>query len=321
VGYGVTISVVIVNFNGARWLSLSLPSLHAQTLPPTEILVVDNGSSDDSHAIAQRYDARFLALGSNRGFAVANNLGALQAFGDILVFLNNDMRFAPTFLAELTRPLSDPLTFAADAQQLTLNEGILAHAATRLNHRGFVRSLTSLGIDIEQYATGDITTVLQACAANMAVRREVFLDLGGFDARLPAGWEDTEICWRAALKGLRSVYVPTALCWHKISATSATEPGRTLRYRGDVGGRLLFATKHLPFEMALLLWGSTILKTVAEAAVGRWQSARRHLMVLREFGSFIPALIWERCCLYSAAKRSPRQHLETLLKIGKPVGA
>ncbi len=312
------ISVIIVNLDGAKWLSISLPSLREQTIQPLEILVADNGSSDDSRSIAEKYGAAFLALGRNRGFAAANNIAAQSAGGDVLVFLNNDMHFAPTFLEELTRPLSDPAIFASDAQQFTF-EGRLAHSATRLCARGWMRAFASRGLlpfDIEQYAATEITNVVQACAANMAVRKATFLDLGGFDDRLPAGWEDTDICWRAALKGLGMVYVPAARCWHKIGATSEVEPGRSVRYRGDVGGRLLVATKLLPIEIAIVLWGSAILGIVSDAISGKWPNLRRRVLVLGEFGRFIPSLIRERRRLYETAGRSPRQLVGMLLKIG-----
>ncbi len=316
------ISIVIVNLNGAQWLSISLPSLREQTIQPSEILVADNGSSDDSQSVAQSYGARFFALGSNHGFAGANNIAAQNASGDVVVFLNNDMYFAPTFLEELIQPLSDPAVFAVDAQQFTF-DGKVSHSATRLCVQGWKQCFTSRGlfsIGIEQYVPSGTTSVVQACAANMAVKKETFLRLGGFDDRLPAGWEDTDICWRAALRGLRTVYVPTAMCWHKIGASSEAEPGRSVRYRGDVGGPLLVATKLLPFEITVLAWGSAVLGVIADAVSGQWRNSKRRMSVLREFGRFIPALVRERYQIHATARRTPRQQLSLLLKIGNQRG-
>ena len=99
------VSVVIVNWNGAEHLRLCLPSLASQSFKSLEVIVVDNCSSDESAEVAKSLGVRWLPLEKNLGLAPALNRGAMSAGGDLLLFVNNDMRFDPGFVAALVEPL------------------------------------------------------------------------------------------------------------------------------------------------------------------------------------------------------------------------
>ena len=143
----------------------------------------------------------------------------------------------------------------------------------------------------------------------MALDRVKFDELGRFDARLPFGWEATEICWRAWLRGWRSVCVPNAQVFHKVGATARTDAATDIVLRGVVGGRLLFATKHLPVPIALATWTRTIAGSVVHPDA-------RKLRVIADYARLVPALVRERKDLYG--RRSPiRQHFERMLAVGK----
>jgi GT2 family glycosyltransferase len=282
--------------------------------------VVDNGSGDHSSEIAQSHDVRLEFLGRNHGLASAYNLGAARAHGDILVFVNNDMRFDRSFMTELVGPLLErDDVFATDARQLDWEGKREVHGATRLSRRRLRAAFTSNGSflprwDIEQLSIGFPSEAVQASGANIAVRRDMFEELGGFDGRLTAGWEDTDICWRAWLRGWRTLFVPKAVCWHRVGASS---DAGWWRYRGTLGGRLLFATKHLPIEDALLTWGYAIGGGLREAAMGRGADAMRRISLLWAFGRHAPKLLAERRRIYRQAGRSPHQHLLRLAAIGR----
>jgi len=98
------VSAVIVNWNGAAHLRICLPSLRAQSYKEREIIVVDNGSSDDSEEVAKAFHVKWLPLRENIGLAPALNRGAAIARGDFLLFVNNDMRFDPEFVATWRLP-------------------------------------------------------------------------------------------------------------------------------------------------------------------------------------------------------------------------
>jgi GT2 family glycosyltransferase len=310
------VSAVVLNFNGEQNLVDCLPSLVQQSYRPFEVIVVDNGSTDRSSEVVQSRGARWEPLGKNHGFARGNNLGAERANGEVIVFLNNDMRFDPLFIEELVTPLlEDPKVFSTDARQLNWEGDREIHLAPRLARRNAGTARTG-GLlprwELEQVATSSPADVFQACAANMAVRGSMFRELGGFDERLPIAWEDTEICWRAWLRGWRTLYVPTAFCWHRVGADSAPAAISSIRYRGTLGGRLLFATKHLPVEEALLTWLHAFAGGINEARRGQLPLFRRRLSVLREFGGYVPKLLAERKSLYRGAGTTPREHLRRL---------
>src|SRR5271155_4988329 len=92
------ISAVIPTHNGARFLKKILADLRAQTVIPDEILVVDNGSTDETAAVAEAAGARVLRQNGNLGFCRAVNRGIEEARGDWLVILNNDVMLRPGWL-------------------------------------------------------------------------------------------------------------------------------------------------------------------------------------------------------------------------------
>ena len=93
------VAVVIPNYDGARWLPGVLASVAAQTVAPAEVLVVDDGSSDDSAAIAERFaGVRVLRLGRNGGFARAANAGIAAVGAEAVALVNTDVVLDPDWL-------------------------------------------------------------------------------------------------------------------------------------------------------------------------------------------------------------------------------
>ncbi len=315
------VSAIIINFDGARFLPDCLSTLVSQTYPNLEVLVADNGSTDASADVTARYPVRWEPLGRNCGFALGNNLGAERANGEILVFVNNDMRFDPRFIEALVEPfLHHSDVFSTDARQLDWSGQHEIHLASRLRRSSLsetVRGSSLLpGYDLEQVAVSSSRDVVQACAGNMAARRSMFEELGGFDPAFPAGWEDTDICWRAWLHGWRTVFVPQAACWHRVSMSSVLPAGAWFRYRGAVGGRILFAAKHLPPEAALLTGASLVAGGIRELIRGKPAVAWRRLQVFLDFGRLLPSALSARWRIYKAAGTTPRRHLRRLSAIG-----
>lgn len=99
--------MVVAAHNEERWIGRSLASLRAQTHPPEELILADDGSTDRTAQIARHYDARVLTL-PHRGAGAARDVGACAASGDVIVFLDADDVYAPDFIERLIAPLSDP---------------------------------------------------------------------------------------------------------------------------------------------------------------------------------------------------------------------
>lgn len=320
------ISVIVLNFEGENLLDDCLSSLAAQAWDSYEVIVADNGSTDASGSVAARYPVRWAPLGKNFGFAAGNNRAAGHARGDVLVFVNNDMRFAPTFVAELVPPILEcPEVFAADAHQYDWGGRHAIHMATSVTRRGLLRSCTApsegMGrVVVEQKPAAHIVEVVHACGGNVAVRRRMFESLGGFDERFVAGWEDVDICWRAWLMGWKSVFCPSAVCYHHVGVASGTARGSVVRYSGALGGRVIFATKHLPIADALTVWGTAFVGGLRDTFEGRPADARRRFAVLADAVREVPSAVRERRTVYRMAGISPRGHIVCLGTVGRAHG-
>lgn len=289
----VLVSAIVVNWNGASDLDVCLQSLRAQTYSDLEVFVVDNGSTDASAAVAQRYSTvRWVPLGSNLGLAAAMNEGSKLARGEYLLFLNNDMRFAPDFVAVLAKTLSDhPDAFAADAKQYDWTGAWVVHARTVLR-RGFSWSSPLLAWRFDQEDVRDITPCAFGSAANLMVRRRLFDSLGGWDQNYPMGFEDVDLCFRAWARGWPTLYVPSAVCWHRVGAASGTSRGRETRLRGQTLGLLRFAAIHLPGPTALAVMGRVLGGIARDAFMLR--SVVTRVLGIGDFARQIPGAIARR---------------------------
>src|SRR5258708_4350216 len=103
-------SVVIPAYNHARFLRETIESVLVQTLPPDEVIVVDDGSTDETPAILASYSSRLTVVRQdNRGFSAARNTGAARASGDVIAFLDSDALWLPTKLErQIVRLTADP---------------------------------------------------------------------------------------------------------------------------------------------------------------------------------------------------------------------
>lgn len=215
------ISVIVVNFNGRRWLAPCLDALAAQSGAASfETILVDNASSDGSAAFvrATYSDVIVHESGANLGFAAGNNAGARIARGGTLVFLNNDTIAAPDWLSRLAAALSErPACGMATSRIVSLDDPSRVDSAGD----GYLRAGGAFkrghGGRSEDYA--ESREVFGACGAAFAVRREVFDALGGFDESFFMVYEDVDLSYRAQLLGHRCWYAADAIVRHAGSAT------------------------------------------------------------------------------------------------------
>ena len=218
-----TVAVIIVNWNGGALLSRCLESLEQQRRQPDHIIVVDNGSSDDSLARAgdRLRHVELIRLNENVGFACANNLAAKAAGRfDTLALLNPDAVAEPRWLAELVRAAEREPTVAAFASQMRLASAVeyldgagdsyhVSGRAWRNGHR----------ISADRWPAVD-GEVFAPCAAAALYRRDAFDEIGGFDSRYFCYFEDVDLGFRLRLRGHRSLYVHSAVVRHVSSALS-----------------------------------------------------------------------------------------------------
>ncbi len=215
------LSVIVPNWNGARFLPDCLNSLRNQTYRNFEVLVVDNASEDESLEIVRRDfpEVRVLPLDRNYGFAAACNRGAEAANGDVIVLLNNDTETDPAWLEEIVKALQEHPEAGAIASKILLfdKRNIIHSTGDMMGVDGIP---INRGVWEEDKGQYDLyQQVFSACGAAAAYRREMWEELGGFDEDLFMYLEDVDLAWRAQLRGWKTVFAPKAKVYHHLSAT------------------------------------------------------------------------------------------------------
>lgn len=208
------ISVVIVNYNGVPFLERCLSALVAQTYPRYEIILVDNGSTDDSCEFVRAHfpQVRLLRNEKNVGFAAGNNLGIRAARGDLIATLNTDTKVEREFLQALSEPMAEPRVGMCAPLMLEMERRDIVDAAgITVDRFGFGWNLGA-GRPAREFTAP--RPVFGACAGAGLYRRALFDEIGGFDEDYFAFYEDVDLAWRARLAGWKALLVPQARVYH-----------------------------------------------------------------------------------------------------------
>ncbi len=215
------LSIIIPHYNGAHHLPPCFSALRGQTYPHLEIILVDNGSTDESVAVTRRNfpEVEIIELGRNLGLTGAINRGIARASGEVIVPLNNDTEAAPGWAEALV-----------DALQAHPEAGIVASKMLLFDRRDTLHSAgDGFGLDgiplnrgVWQKDEGQFdrdTYIFGGCGGAVAYRREMLAEIGLFDEDLFMYLEDVDLNWRAQLAGYRAVFAPQAVVYHRLSAT------------------------------------------------------------------------------------------------------
>jgi len=201
------------------------------------VILIDNGSTDGSADIASKIagtlgNLRILKSPVNLGFAGGNNLGASVADGDILVFLNVDTEVAPDWLRGFQfRFIETPKVGALQAKLLRLSDhDIFDSAGDMVDYFGHG---VSIGGDWNEKDSGQYENpyeVFAARGAALAIKREVFQRVGGFDESFFLDYEDIDLCWRLRLAGYKIMYEPKSRVYHAASSRDFIDRSGTHAY-------------------------------------------------------------------------------------------
>jgi GT2 family glycosyltransferase len=214
VEHGVDTSVVIVAYGSGAALTRCLHSLEPEVDDETEVIVVDNGNGGREITEAERMRfVRVLRPRENLGFAGGCNLGARHAAGATLVFLNPDTVVAPGAIGALAGRLADSAVGITTARLRLLDRPELLNSAGNVLHVTGLAWAGRYGEPAEHVTREEEVTYPTGAA--MAVRAQLFWELGGFTEELFMYQEDLELAWRARLRGLRIVLVPQADVYHE----------------------------------------------------------------------------------------------------------
>jgi GT2 family glycosyltransferase len=273
------LSVIIPHYNGVHHLITCFNALRRQSYPHIEIILADNGSTDQSIELTRQDfpEVKVLEFGENLGYTGAINRGIKQAGGNIIVPLNNDTEVAP----EWAQALVDTLLAHPDAGIIACkillfdNRDILHSAGDGLGRDGIPMNRGVWQKDEGQF-DGD-TYIFGGCGGAVAYRREMLDDIGGYDEDLFMYLEDVDLNWRAQLAGYRAVFAPKAVVYHHLSATGG---GAIASYY--TGRNTIFVlAKDLPALLFRRHWrsifGAQVKVTLDALRAWRGEAARARL--------------------------------------------
>jgi GT2 family glycosyltransferase len=192
-----TVSVVVCSYNGGRTLEQCLRSLLDLDYPDFEVIVVDDGSTDDTPAILARFPQVHAVRQSNQGLSVARNVGLQAATGAVVAYTDSDCFADPDWLTHLVYQLRRSGAAAVGGPNLTPEDGWLAASPGQPTHV----------LESDQVAEH-----IPGC--NMAFRREALLAINGFDPQYRKAGDDVDVCWRLQQAGHWITFAPGAFVWH-----------------------------------------------------------------------------------------------------------
>lgn len=260
-------TVVIVNWNGERFLDRCLSALLAQTVAPHEIILVDNASSDASLDIVPRFPSvRLLAQSENLGFARGNNLAIDAAESEWIVLLNPDAFVEPRWLEGLLSAAHDNPAFDVFGSKLVVaaDPAVLDGAGDIYHVSGLVWRMGH-GTPVSSFSQQP-REVFSPCAAAAMYRRKILVEVGGFDEDYFCYVEDVDLGFRLRLAGYRCLFVPTSVAHHIGSATTGGQHCDFSVYHGHRNLVWTFV-KNMPGALFWLLLPLHLLMNLVTVAV------------------------------------------------------
>ena len=212
------ISIVIINYNGVKFLQKCLVSVLNTNYENFEVIFVDNCSSDGSIDYLRREfnDRRIKLVQTDKNYGVpgGRNIGFRKAKGKYIVFLDNDSEVDREWLGELIKAFeTDSKIAVAQCKLLRMTErNRFDHAGDYLTPFGFLFERSNQAIDKGQFDR--IEPIFNAKGAATMVKGSIFDELGMYDDSYFMYLEETDFCFRAWIAGYKVVFVPGSIVWH-----------------------------------------------------------------------------------------------------------
>jgi len=252
------VSIVILNWNGNKYLQQFLPALLATQYSNYEVIVADNGSSDDSvHFLQTNYPAiRLIQFSENLGFAKGYNEALKQVSADYYVLLNSDVEITPGWLQPQVDLLQKDKTIAACQPKILSfnNKKMFEYAGAAggwLDKYGYPfakgRVFDVCEEDHGQYDQSE--PIFWASGAALFIRSGVFHEMKGFDEYFFAHQEEIDLCWRIQLAGHKIYSCPSSVVYHIGGGTLPR--GNSLKTYLNFRNNRIMLSKNLPFVKKL----------------------------------------------------------------------
>lgn len=309
------VSVIIPNWNGARFLPTCLDSLRRQSYPRFEVLVVDNASTDNSVELIERDypEVRLVKLPTNQGLTGGVNDGIHAALGEIIALLNNDTEADFDWLSEMVCALEeDPEAGMAASKMLLFERRDVIHSAG--DFYGLDGLPGNRGVWQKDEGQFDgARRVFGACGGAAAYRREMLEEIGLFDEDFFMYCEDVDLAWRAQLAGYPCAFAPRAIVYHCLSATGG---GRIASYY--TGRNTIYViAKDVPTSLLRKHWGRIVLAQlrIAWEALKAWRGEAARARLRGQLAALwgLPGMLAKRQ-MVQRSRRVSDEYLVSILK-------
>lgn len=314
------LSVVICSLNGAAGVDRCLRSLETQTAwSSLEVIVVDDGSTDTTTAVARAHDATVVRHAANLGLAAARNSGISAAAAPIVAFLDDDCEPEPQWAAELLAGYAAGVTGVGGPVVARLSDCFLGGYLQRNNpikpaelhlaeDSGILARLwLYLGRQWTRHDEFGRRDIYSFAGANMSFRRQALAEVGGFDERFRFGAEELDLCMRLmrAFPSGRHLFIPEARVDHHF-APSMRDTLRRSRAYGRGTARLY---RKWPSVGPTLFPGPFLVLAILLASV--------RYPVLLAAALVTPHLLYPRGLRDALARRSPASVLDAYVQLGQ----
>lgn len=254
------VAIVILNWNGKHYLEKFLPSVLATSYANIEVIVADNGSTDDSinFLTTTHPTIRIIRLQKNYGFAKGYNEALKQVSSDYYILLNSDVEVEPNWLQPMATLLESDSTIAACQPKLLTyhNRKLFEYAGGAggwLDKYGYPfakgRIFDVFEEDKGQYDKSE--PIFWASGAALFIRASVYHDMKGFDEYFFAHQEEIDLCWRIQLAGHKIYSCPASVVYHVGGGT--LPKGNSLKTFLNFRNNRIMLSKNLPFSKKIIV--------------------------------------------------------------------
>jgi len=212
-------SIIILNYNGTKFLQDCIDSIIRETNSPYEIIVVDNNSPDNSGELFSKKfpEIKFILNENNVGVPEGLNIGIKNSSGDFVVLLNNDLIVMPNWLTNFFKAYEKTGNALYQPKSLKFRDpSVLDGTGCMINLFGFGFARNKGVKDEGKYSKQE--EISYASGTCMFAPKKIFDEIGYFDPTFFAYHEELDLGWRARIFGYRSYYVPQAIIHHHGSA-------------------------------------------------------------------------------------------------------
>ena len=287
------VSVIIVSWNGLDHVDTCLEALERQSMRAFETILVDNASEDGTLEHVQRRfpGVRVVSLNTNQGFAGGNIAGYKEAGGSYIALLNNDTLPEATWLASLVQCADQHPGVGMVASHMTDWESARTDSAGD--------AVNILGRAHQRHKGQQLTELLQevyvfsACAGAALYKREMIEDVGFLDESFFMNVEDTDLAFRAQLRGWKAIFCPAAVVRHRVSASQVAGSPANVYY--NTRNYLWSYVKNMPSRL-ILKYGWLLIAdlTLKGLVATRHGSLRAYLRGLRDGVLGVPEKLLQR---------------------------